>query len=100
MAVPLPTAATIRPQCVRVNRTHPKQPQVTSARMKIRDDPTSHVAESVVPKIVLVLIVFGCFPLGLSAQGYETAHGDPLTPVVFALAIILAVAKLAGHLAV
>ena len=40
-------------------------------------------------------------PTSLVAQAHEsTGHGDPVTPIVLALAVILAVAKVGGHLAV
>jgi Kef-type K+ transport system membrane component KefB len=49
-----------------------------------------------------VLSVLILFPALVAAQSHDAAgaHADPVTPVVLALAIILAAAKLAGHFAV
>ena len=38
--------------------------------------------------------------IGAQAQERAAGHADPVTPIVLALAIVLAAAKLAGHLAV
>jgi Kef-type K+ transport system membrane component KefB len=48
------------------------------------------------------LSLFAILPALIAAQSHDSAgaHADPVTPVVLALAIILAAAKLAGHLAV
>src|SRR5262245_24729549 len=50
----------------------------------------------------LLIVVFASLPVLTSAQVPENgaAHTDPVTPVILALAIILAAAKLFGHLAV
>jgi Kef-type K+ transport system membrane component KefB len=48
------------------------------------------------------VIVFALLPVVIAAQAHDggtAAHVDPVTPIVLALAIILAAAKLAGHLA-
>jgi hypothetical protein len=51
---------------------------------------------------VHLLSLFAILPALIAAQAHDStgAHADPVTPVVLALAIILAAAKLAGHLAV
>jgi Na+:H+ antiporter len=50
----------------------------------------------------LAAALFLIVPAQIAGQSTEAAggHGDPVTPVVLALVIILAVAKLGGHLAV
>jgi len=52
--------------------------------------------------LLLASVVLTTIPALASAQTHEpaAAHTDPVTPVVLALAIILAAAKLGGHLAV
>ncbi len=47
-----------------------------------------------------VLALFCVLPVAAAATTAPGGHADPLTPVVLALAVILAAAKLAGHLAV
>jgi Kef-type K+ transport system membrane component KefB len=49
--------------------------------------------------LVLAVLVLG--PCLIAAQTHDasTSHADPIAPVMFALAVILAAAKLAGHLA-
>src|SRR4029079_6954118 len=49
----------------------------------------------------LVALFVVIFPILIVAQAHQTtaAHVDPVTPVVLALAIILAAAKLGGHFA-
>jgi Na+:H+ antiporter len=51
---------------------------------------------------VLVVVVFVILPALVAGQSHEgiAPHTDPVTPLVLALAIILAAAKLGGHLAV
>jgi Kef-type K+ transport system membrane component KefB len=48
-----------------------------------------------------VALFVASFPILVVAQAHQTtaAHVDPVTPVVLALAIVLAAAKLGGHLA-
>ena len=50
----------------------------------------------------LVAALFLIIPVQIAGQTHDAAagHADPVTPVVLALAIILAAAKLGGHLAV
>ena len=50
----------------------------------------------------LAVAPFAGLPTLALAQAHEAvaAHADPVTPLVLALAIILAAAKLGGHLAV
>jgi Kef-type K+ transport system membrane component KefB len=49
----------------------------------------------------LVVALAVSSPPGVSAQPHEPpVHGDPVTPVVLGLAVILTTAKLGGHLAV
>ncbi len=52
-------------------------------------------------KRLLLLILLAALPAIAFAQTHEpsASHSDPVTPVVIALAIILAAAKLGGHLA-
>ena len=51
---------------------------------------------------VFTLVLLAMVPAIVFGQAHEAqaGHDDPVTPVVLALAIILAAAKLAGHLAV
>ena len=50
----------------------------------------------------LLVALFAIVPALVAGQPHETsaAHADPVTPVVLALAIILAAAKIGGHVAV
>jgi Kef-type K+ transport system membrane component KefB len=51
--------------------------------------------------LFLVLLALATLPAVAFGQTHEPlAHSDPVTPVVLALAVILAAAKLGGHLAV
>jgi Kef-type K+ transport system membrane component KefB len=49
----------------------------------------------------VLFVAFATLPVVVAGQGHDDvgAHADPVTPVVLALAIILAAAKLMGHLA-
>src|SRR3954466_13117428 len=49
--------------------------------------------------IVALLVILPTLVVGQSHQA-TSAHADPVTPVVLALAIILVAAKLGGHVAV
>lgn len=53
-------------------------------------------------RLPLLVFFLSALPVLLAGQGHEptAAHTDPVAPVVLALAIILASAKLAGHFAV
>ena len=50
--------------------------------------------------VVLVLIAIAHLYVSAQAPDAGAVHDDPVTPVVLALAVVLAAAKLAGHLAI